>query len=291
MEIFSFYNAIFFVLFGVKHSLSLTEVFIAGGGALVLWLPLFILQGIGLYAMAKKRDFKRKWLAFVPFVNMLYIGRLTGDCFIFGHKMKRGGLCVMIAQIVAVITMAAYVVANTLLFVKYGEYLDMTTGQWLELPAQGEFLRRFVLILDGSNVMIGVVQIVDTVYRLLLLVLLLNFFRKYAPRQTMLFALISCIAPEARYIFIFVLRNRQAIDYEEYLRRQREEYMRRQGGTPYGPYYHGPYSSYGQSGRTNTSGGQAASTPPEDPFGEFGPSQKTDGENKDDSVSWDGLFD
>jgi hypothetical protein len=292
MEVFSFYNAIFSVLFGVKHSLNVTDVLIAGGGALLLWLPLFILQGIALYKMAKKRNLKSKWFAFVPFLNILYIGRLTGDCLIFGRKMKRAGLVVMIAQAIAVVVTAAYVVTNSILFIQYGNYLEITSEysyEWVNLPAQGEWLRRFIWVLDGGGGMIGVLQIADLAYKLLLLVLLMSFFRKYAPRQALLFSLISCFAPEARYIFIFVLKDKQAINYEEYMRRQQEEYIRRrqQSGYPYGPYGYGPYG-HGASPNTQSNPQKA----PEDPFAEF--SSGTDGKTEqkgNSSNSSGGFFD
>ena len=283
MELFSFYDTAFLMLFNGKHSLSFVDALIAGGIALCLWLPVFILQGIGLYKMAKKRGLKQKWFAFLPFLNIYYLGKLTGDCLVFGHKIKRAGLCVMISQIASAVVMSAYLVLKTILHVTYGEYIEITTQgyyatyEWVGLPSQGEWLRRILLLLDGSGGMIGILQIVEVVYKLFLLILLINFFHKYAPRQAIIFSLISCLAPEARYIFIFVLRNRQAINYEEYLRKEREEFARRQSqnGRPYGPYGpYGPYtggpSSYGQGEKKETS------APPEDPFAEFGSSQKSD---------------
>ena len=69
------------------------------GIAFVLWLPFFILQSVGLYAMAKKRGFKKRALAFIPFANMLYMGKLAGNCNFFGRKMKRAGLYLMLAQL------------------------------------------------------------------------------------------------------------------------------------------------------------------------------------------------
>ena len=45
-----------------------------------IWLVFFILQGFGLSAMAKKRGLKKRWLAFVPFANIWYIGKIAGEC-------------------------------------------------------------------------------------------------------------------------------------------------------------------------------------------------------------------
>ncbi len=292
MELFNFYNSVFTMLFGFKGSVTLTEVMIAGVAALVVWLTLFILQGIGLYVMARRRNMDKKWLVFVPFVNLYYIGRLTGDCILFGRKMKRPGLYAMIAQIVATLFMAAYTAVSTVLFVRYGDYLQPSQYgygyEWVNLPAAAEPLRRFIWICDGGGGMIGLSGIIDVLYWILLLILMVGLFRKYSPQHATLFSFLSFFFPVTRFVFIFALRNKQAIDYEAYMRRQREEFIRRQQQQGhYGPY--GPYGPYGG----NTSGGQqqAAPRPPEDPFAEFqGNGEKKNTESGEKKSGSDDFF-
>ena len=84
MEIFNLYS-------GTKLAYSMIganipELFYyALGMAFAVWLGLFVLQGFGLYAMASRRGMKDKWKAFVPFVNIHYIGKLSGDCYFFSQ--------------------------------------------------------------------------------------------------------------------------------------------------------------------------------------------------------------
>ena len=106
----------------------------------------------------------------------------------------------------------------------------------------------------------------------MLLILTMGLIRKYAPKNYMVLSLVSVFIPMSRFVIIFCLRNKQAIDYDAYIRARREamarEYQQRYGsgyGTPYGGNpYSNPYSNpYGN----------ATPTPPqkpEDPFGEFG---------------------
>ena len=77
MEIYSFYQigCLIFSFFSKEYAFILTWAIVLG---LVIWLAVFILQGIGLYAMAKRRSMKKKWLAFVPFANVYYMGKLAG---------------------------------------------------------------------------------------------------------------------------------------------------------------------------------------------------------------------
>ena len=72
MEIYGIYQSfvlIFATAYGVSNigGRNLFTALAIGGG---VWLVLFILQGVGLYTMAKKRDMKNKWLAFVPFASV-----------------------------------------------------------------------------------------------------------------------------------------------------------------------------------------------------------------------------
>ena len=67
--------------------------------AIGVFVALTVLQGFGLYRMAKNRNIKRKWLSFVPFANVYMIGKVAGQCSFFGHKMKRAWLYVLIFQV------------------------------------------------------------------------------------------------------------------------------------------------------------------------------------------------
>ena len=103
-----------------------TAVIVAGSVALAIWLTLFILQGIGLFVMAKKRKMKNKWLAFMPFANIMYMGKLAGTCSFFGQKMKRAGLYTMLAQIFGTLLLFATVFAEIYLNLKYEGYSNIS---------------------------------------------------------------------------------------------------------------------------------------------------------------------
>ncbi|MBQ8320056.1 MAG: hypothetical protein IJX81_04165 [Clostridia bacterium] len=294
MEFFTFYNSFFSAIFALKESAEWTDVIICAAVSLSIGIALFILQGIGLFVMAKNRGFSKKWMAFVPFLSIAYLGKLTGDCIVFGHKMKRAGLYVMIAQILVAVTTLAYAAVSTVLFVEYGEYLELSQYgygyEWVGLPAEAEPLRKFIWVCDGAGGMIGLSGLFEVVYLLLLLVLMISFFRKYVPQQAMFFSLLTCFVPLLRYVFVFALRKRPAINYEDYLRRQREEYARRQNQYgPYGGYGQGSYGGYGYSQPQTPP--RPAPRPPEDPFAEFGGEEKNKTEGEEKKAPSDDLFD
>ena len=51
-------------------SLTWQKLLVACAVAFGVWLALFILHGIGIAEMAKRRGIDKRWMAFVPFVNL-----------------------------------------------------------------------------------------------------------------------------------------------------------------------------------------------------------------------------
>ncbi len=286
MEIFNLYN-------GMKLTFSMTGVTIpavfyyalAFGGA--LWLGLFILQGFGLYAMAKRRGMNGKWKAFVPFVNIHYIGKLSGDCYIFGQRVKRVGLYAMLAQIVVTVLCALVVASEIYLYSTCGlpKFDEWNAPYWTGL--QGFSLAVFNFY-DVSGYLLPTFQLVCEI---LMLVLLLGLYKKYNPKNYMVLGFLELFVPLSRYIVVFVLRNRGAVDYEAYMRARHEAYMRRRQqyqnpyGNPYGNPYNNPYGNpYGNSQTPQNA------PKPEDPFAEFGGNKEAGEERAQNENDPDDFF-
>ena len=237
----------------------------------VLWIGLFVLQGFGLYAMAKRRGMEDKWKVFVPFVNIQYIGKLAGDCYIFGQKVKRAGLYAMLAQIFVTVLCTLVVASEIYLYSVCGEpKLDaLNMPYWSDLQGFSSTVFKFY---DVSGYLLSIVQLV---YELLMLILLLGLYKKYNPKNYMALGFLELFVPLSRYIVIFVLRNRKAIDYEAYMRARREAYMRQrqQYQNPYGNPYNNPYGNRYGDAYGNPVQGQNEPKP-EEPFAEFGGDKK-----------------
>ncbi len=258
MELYNLYYiaTTFFSMLGA----SIPSVFYYGlaiGGG--IWLALFILQGVGLYAMAKRQGVNGKWRAFVPFASTLLIGKLAGECRVFNQKVKRAGLYTMIAQIITTVFCVALVAAQIYLYVVEGapKFTEWDTPYWTNLQGFSNVVFRFY---DISAYILSIIQFV---YEVLMLILLLGLYKKYYPKNYMLFAFLALFVPLSRYIVIFALRNRTPVDYDAYMRARYEAYMRQRG--QYGQYggYGNPYANP-YAGQTPTS-----TQPPEEPFGEF----------------------
>ena len=289
MEIYNFYQmgCMIFSYFSKDHVFTLTWAIIFGA---VCMAAMFILQGVGLFVMAKRRNLKKKWLAFVPFANIYYMGKLAGECGFFGHKMKNAGLYAMIAQIVAVAFTCTYIWAECYLYFNHGVPQQETPFSVPYWPGLTGFSLSVSKFYDYCELLLSIIGLAA---ELLLLVLVMGLYKKYQPKNYMGLSMLTLFIPMTRFIALFVLRDRPAIDYDEYMRARREAYMRRQQqqyggyGNPYNPPYGNPYNRpYGQGGYGEPYGqnqGQRQPPKPEDPFEEF-PSE----ENKTESGQTDG---
>ena len=302
MELYYFYNIMRMKvgIFAETDAALVNSLYWGLGLGFVLWLGFFALQGIGLYVMAKNRGLKNKALAFIPFVNIWYMGQLAGECNFFTQKVKRAGMYAMIAQIITTILSLMVLSAEMYLWTKHGvpQVTELGTAYWTGLSGFSLTAARFY---DISAYIVSIFQLI---YEILLVVLLMGLYKRYSPKNYTTLGILALFIPAARYIVIFVLRNRQAIDFEAYMRARREAYMRQQQqyqnmygnpyGRPYGNPYNNPYRSNPYGGAYGNPYGASSnhSAPPEEPFAEFSSSSNTTNNNNDseDGAS-DGFFD
>ncbi len=279
MELYLIYNFVLtlFLTFSEKLTIFQKQIWslsVAG----VIWLVLFILQGIGLSRMAKNRQIEKRWLAFVPFANIWYIGKLVGVCDVFGRKMKRAGLYTMLAQIVITV-FCAFIVASEIYLYKVGGAPNQNIPYW-GLSGFGGRIEDFYV-----NISQHILLILELIYQILSLILLLGLYKRYYPKNYTILGFLVLFVPVSRFIVIFALRARKAIDYEAYMRARREAYMRQQQyyrnayGNPYGNPYQNPYGnpygrSYNPGGSPQTPYGGQSGQNAEEPFSEFASEKK-----------------
>ncbi len=308
MEVYNFYRIAFTSIYMFKGEAGIETCVLWGLPiGIVLWIALFFLQGAGIYAMAKRRGMKKKGLAFVPFANLYYLGKIAGECGIFGHRMRNAGLYTMIAQILATVVTGLYLGSEWFLYLKHGvpTYVEsnalLASPQWTGLTGFSETVYKTFLITEW------LFSLLSLIAQILLIILCIGVYKCYTPRNYQGLALLTFFIPMARYIVIFALRNKQYINFDEYMRKQREAYMRRrqqyyngygnpygsfQGGYGRGGYQGGNGGAYGGYNDPYAGGRNTQSSPAEEPFGEFGGSDRVENCGDDtQSEGADGLFD
>jgi hypothetical protein len=300
MEIYNFYLMATMIASLFAQTETRLPIYGLIGGVL-LWAGAFILQGFGIAKMAKNRGLKNRALAFVPFVNIWYIGKLAGEAQFFGQKVKRAGMYAMIAQIIATIFTLVMIAAEVYLWLNHGApqmETQLGAAYWPGLTGFSLTVSKFY---DLSGYLTSILQLVCGIF---LVILLMSLYKKYEPRNHFALSMLTLLVPVSRFIILFVIRGRKAIDYEAYMRARQEAYIRRrqqyynqyngpynrQGGNPYGGQY--GQNPYGQ----NPYGQNAGQAPPksEEPFEEF--SSRSSGQNSSQNYSSrggnsDGFFD
>lgn len=255
--------------------------------AFSIWLAVFILMGIGLFTMSKKTDSKRRYLAFVPFGQLFLLGELAGEVTFFGHKIRRLGLYAMIVEMVASAYYVLMSAAMYVLYVQNAALYELLNGipTWNGLSVSATRWLNFYAI--SSNYVVGLLSLVNAV---LILMLFIGFYRRYAAHRNAIWLAIGGVfIPFFNGIAVFVLRGRDRIDYEAILRARQEAFKRQQQqwqNGQFGPYGGGPYGPYGGPMGGNGQSWSQQPPKPEDPFGEFkgggSESGSSDGKGEDD---------
>ncbi len=290
MEFFNFYQTSILIatFFTSNEKLFVLVGLIAG---FVLWTAMFLLQGAGLYVMAKRCGLKRKGLALVPFANIYYMGKIAGTCHFFGHKMKNTGLYAMLAQIFASLACVLCTLSEAYLYYNHG--MPQLVEQGMYYGASWTGLTGFsAVVLKCYDITSVLMSLTGLIAQILLVVLLIGLYKKYAPKNYRVLAVVSFIIPMARFITVFVLRGREPIDYEEYMRRMQEAYIRRQQQyyNAYGNPYNNPYGRPPYGNGQGYGNYQPPQPPPqEEPFEEFSSDGKQVSSDADENS--DGFFD
>lgn len=197
---------------------------VAGG----VFLLLLILGGIGLNAMAKKAGKKGSVLAFLPFANTYFSGKLAGETSFFGQKMKRAGLYAMIAEIAYSALEVFRLVLNLLLI--NPQYIVQVKEEgaesiiWqIDRASIPELLRWQYDALNYSQIVSYILLFVAIICMFTLYVAL---FRKYYAKNPVLMTLL-CTLFCFRGIVLFAVRKNTPVNYQDYLRRRAEQYRQK----------------------------------------------------------------
>ncbi len=227
--------------------------------SIIIWLVGFIFMAIAIRYMAKKLNInKGLWMAFIPFVNWLLLGKIVGNAVVWGKKIKNVGLWAMILSIAQTVLM---------LLLNIGYYLYQAqivfkvnflfTSQFLIDWVNGEGVLYLMVNLLSFAVSIAFIFFEVSVIFLI--------FRLYAPESALLFSLLSLfIDPPLFGILLFVVRKRERRSFKQYY-------------TVYNPYAN--YTGYGNQNSPQNK----PQNSDVDPFPEFSNGKDKSSNSSDDS--------
>ena len=245
------------------------------GISLAVILALYALRSVGLFVLAKKQGIKNYGLAFVPFVWIYIACKLVGKARFFNKPIENLALIFTIVFAVSEFLTFAY---NFIIYFPLFEYVVFHGGKVVIGSAvQASEMLKYISLSDGTGIFtakqilpfglsIPTVRVVlDVIYYLsgifdiasifITVTVYINLFRKFWPQHYMLASLLS-IFLGLFPIFVFVIRNKPAVNWADYMRSRYGAY-----GNPYGNQYNNPYNNGGYNGANGAPNGQ---TPFED---------------------------
>ena len=263
--------------------------------SLVITVAFYLLRSIGLFILAKNQKINKAFLAFIPGVWIYLACKIIGKTRFFGKPFEQIAIWVGIIFTAFEVLSLAY---NVIVYIPLAEYafvLDKTvhiaesgaTGTGLkEYLGMGIYLESAFIPYGDSWFVIGKVldlldifiAILDILSIFITISVYFALFRKFWPQHYMLASLLS-IFVGLFPVFVFVIRNKKPIDYNEYLRARYGGRANPYGYGGYGPYgnpYSNPYqqqprnpeSPFGDYENSSSSSNGANSRPSE-PFGEY----------------------
>lgn len=264
MELYNLYYGVVSAL-GLCHVPYAKSLYFGVLIAVLIWTGLFVLQGVGLCLMAKKQNVSKRWRAFVPFANLLLIGKLAGEANFFGNKVKRAGLYAMLAQIFTTLFCFAEIFAVLYLSTVKGlpTFDDLGRPYWSNVEG---FSYAMTVLLNVCTMFSPILQMI---YEVLIFIIVLALYKKYVPSSYFGLGVLTLFIPLARYITVFAIRNRDVVDYETYMRAKYAEYMQQRGYTSYGGSTHPSSPSNGYGSAEEVRAERQA-----DPFEEFSEEKK-----------------
>lgn len=242
------------------------------------FLIVYIFQAAGLFTIAKREGYGNRWMAFVPFLNVYYIGVCAQKNKVYGMNAKHFAIITAVVEALLVVGYIIYYVSAFAVWDyifwepvtnRDGVILYYYASAVNGLPASQEWMGWVFMNLSDY-----VLTWLELIFIVLKLLLLTAFFRTYSARQYMWFSIAGALLPLTG-ILIYVVRNNKGMNYMDYIKKVRERNYRMYQQQYGNPYNQNPYSGgYGQQGGYGGQGGessQGSSSP--DPFdGEYGSS-------------------
>lgn len=233
---------------------------------LLFYCIFYAFRGVALYKMAKKRDIKEAYLAFIPFACYIFIGKLQAR----GKAVAKTRKFYLVALICSAVYLGISLITDICFAVKPMKTLIIDGNQLTE----SDFYRgSFALnALDMISYVAMLGYVIFTLYAYS------NLFRAYTPTKVFrynVFSLLGYVLLGSFFvtgIFLFVNRDAEYIDYDEYVESMRRKY--------YGAFNSGSAPSNKKTKAEDDPFAEFSAKSNDDPFSDFGNDDKNSDNNR-----------
>ena len=256
---------------------------------LSVYVALYVFRTIGLYKLAKRKNLKGKFWAFIPFAWIYVAILLVGETKMFGKNLKNlawiftlvvviSGLIDLAYQFIIYYPIVGNILLNEDVMIRVAVGGDAVQGWDLyNYPTMVPIYWQnygdpYLFISHKIDMALNVLSRLATIF--IAVTVFINLFKKYWP-QKMALATILSVLVGLFPIFVFVIRNKKEINYQEYLRSRFQSQRNPYGAYGQGnPYSQNPYQQYTQRQQDVNPFEDFGGHKNDDPFEEF--SNKTD---------------
>ena len=264
-----------FDFYGKANEVANWIIWLIASVIIAVTIAFYVLRSIGLFKLATRNgEEKFSFMAWIPFVWIYLVCKLVKEGRFFNFSFKNIALWICIIFSITQVCMIVYNVLCYLPIVVYFinggeihiyaaekftpmanfvEYWVQGSGLYVKSSAVTgglNYANGFAnpqLVVNVLNVVYYVNKVLDLICTILLIFVYFNFFRNYWPEHYIMATILSFLVGLFP-IFAFVIRNKKAVSYKDYLRSR------------YNGYYYGPQNPYFRN---------AQNPPPQHPFEEF----------------------
>ncbi len=243
------------------------------GVMLGVYVIYYLFRSFGLYKMAKNRGLEKPKMCFVPFYAFFMASKLRSDCNAFkNHKPY---------PIIAVSAIGLYILLSLVTDSVFSIRIMVDIANQGKITAE-----MFSDSAKAAGVLTDIMGVARTVYVVLIAMIFFDIFRTYSPFRAKTHLVLSVIfniilgTPLLYGLFVFSLRNANAVNYDEVLEKRRIYYGYGGGYNPYGNNNNGgnfnntktddkaddPFDDFSDKNGTNGTSGSSS----DDPFADFG---------------------
>ncbi len=248
----------------IPYEISSALIWVIVAISIAITLVFYALRSIGLYTMAKKREIKHSFIAFIPLVWMYTACKLIGETKFFNRPFEK--LAIWFCIIFSVGEFLALAYEFIIYFPIVGNFLagnelyliadtqgveailseyDLVPMVWSNMGIYGK-KNGFISYIDLGifpeviNPIMTTIYFVSMIFDLAVIIinitLYINLFKKYVPAHFILFAVFSWLGLFAP--LIFAVRKREPINYQDFIKQRYNAWYA--GGSAYGGTYQPP---------------------------------------------------
>ena len=246
-------------------------------------LIFYVLRSIGVYALAKRQKIQKAWFAFIPCLWFYIVCKLLKKQKFFGKSYEKIALWLVLVfgltqilnlayQVLAYFPLFEYAIVQgkTVYFILDKNLVNNVDSRLAEYIIQGIYIESGNIdynalrsLVNALNIMGYITPLFDLATTVITVFTYIALFRTYWPQHYTVISIL-CIFLNLFPIFVFVIRKKNPIDFNEYMRARFGSYAR-----PYGNPYGNPYNQNGQNPSSQGGYGGASQSRPDNPFEEF----------------------